>query len=85
MGYLAAGFKVQGANCSRRIAEVERSVLAAEKERAYKSDKALKTVMALISQKDGELESAWAALAEAEVKPLWMLWPSGLRPGRRPR
>ena len=45
--------------------DVEKSALTAEKERAYKFDKALKTAMALISQKDGELESAREALTKA--------------------
>ena len=52
------------ASSSKRFAEAEavleakRSALTAEKERAYIYDQALKAVMALISQKDGELEVA---------------------------
>ena len=50
--------------------EAKRTIMVAKKERAYKLDKALKTAMTLISQKDEKLESAWTALAKAEAKAL---------------
>ena len=44
-----AGFKAQAISSSRRIAEAERFAAEAERERAYKLDKALKSAMTLIT------------------------------------
>ena len=44
--------------------------MIAEREKAQKSAQALKATIALVSQKDGEVKTARAALIIAEVKAL---------------
>ena len=71
---MAAKFEAYTARNSKRVTEAEAaleaetSTLAAVKEKAYKSDQALKSVMALISIKDWELDADRVALAVTKVK-----------------
>ena len=76
VGCLAAEFEAQEAISSKRVIngeatlEFEWAVLAIEKVEVFKASKSLKASVAVISQKEGEINTSRVALAATQAKAL---------------